>query len=203
MKRRKRTKTYNEFSRLIKNMVELKRYYGKKGVDVPDVRDYFTRSDASAANLRGLKKFKKQIVDPFVSRVKSAVKGIAKEKNVSVPVAYKRYSAEQEGPVSAAEVTIDTFYKQIDSFANAQTRDAMRRFMNEFEASVEDRDTLAAILTETAEEDEAFEALKYYEKSDIAANNLSNLLSNMTDRLRESQPFTADILADQIGDFFQ
>lgn len=203
MKRRKRTKTYNEFSRLIKNMVEIKRYYGKKGVDVPDVRDYFTRADASAANLRGLKKFKKQVVDPFVSRVKSAVKGLAKEKGVSVPVAYKRYSAEQEGPVSAAEVTIETFYKQIDSFANADTREAMRRFMNRFEASVEDREELGRILEETAAEDEAFEALKYYEKSDVAANNLSELISNMTERLRKTQPFTADALAEMIGDFFQ
>ena len=202
MKRRKRTKAYNEFSRLIKNMVEMRRYYGKNGVYIPDVRDYYTRADASAANLKGLKKFKKQVVDPFVSRVKSAVKGIAKDKGLSIPVSYKRYSAEQEGPVSAAEVTIDTFYKQIDSFANAQTREAMRRFMNEFEASVEDREQLADILEETAEEDEAFEALKYYEKADIASNNLSNLIANMTDRLRETQPFTADILADKIGEFF-
>ena len=58
---RKNTKTYKEFSRLIKNLVEIRRYYGKKGIDVPDVRDYYTRSDASGVNLRGLKKFKKQL----------------------------------------------------------------------------------------------------------------------------------------------
>lgn len=198
---RKNTKTYKEFSRLIKNMVETKRYYGKKGIDVPDVRDYYTRSDASGVNLRGLKKFKKQIIDPFISNIKSRVKGLAKEKGLSTGTAYRRLSGLLSGPAKAAEVTIDTFYKNIDSFANADTRAAMKRFMDEFEGSVEDRDELADILRTTAEEDEAFEALLRYQKGDQAYNNLANLIKNMLEKLRETEPVTADALLDRVEEF--
>ena len=198
---RKNTKTYKQFSSMIKNLVEMRRYYGKRGVDIPDVRDYYTRADASAQNLRGLKKFKKQIIDPFLSRVKSAVKGISKEQGISTKVAYKRFSAELAGPVSGARVTIENFYKEVDSFANAATREPMKKFLQEFELSFDDPDELARVLEETAEEDSAFEALKYYEKADIASNNLYNLLQNMTDKLRETQPLTADILEARLGEF--
>ena len=182
-------------------MVETRRYYGKKGIDVPDVRDYYTRSDASSANLRGLQKFKKQIIDPFIAQIKSRVKSIAKEKGLSSTVAYKRLSGILSGPAKAAEVTIDTFYKNIDSFANADTRAAMKRFMNEFEASVEDRDELADILRKTAEEDEAFEMLQRYQKGDQAYNNLANLITNMLNKLRETEPITAEALLDRVEEF--
>lgn len=198
---RKNTKTYKEFSRMIKNLVEIRRYYGKKGIDVPDVRDYYTRSDASGANLRGLKKFKKQIIDPFISDIKAKVKGIVKDKGLSTKVAYKRLSALLSGPAKAADVTIETFYKNVESFANADTRTAMKKFMVEFEGAVEDRDELARILQETAEEDEAFEMLQRYQSGEQAYNNLANLITNMLHKLQETQPITAEDLLDRVEEF--
>ena len=111
-KPRKNTTTYKEFSSMIKNLVEQKRYYGKRGIDIPDVRDYFTRADASADNLRGLRKFKKQIIDPFIKDIKTRVKAFTSQKNVSASTAYKRLSGLLSGRISAADVTLETFREQ-------------------------------------------------------------------------------------------
>lgn len=202
-KPRKNTKTYKAFSSLIKNMVEQKRYYGKRGIDVPDVRDYFTRSDASAANLRGLRKFKKQIVDPFIRDIKSRVQSFRKDKGVSTSTAYKRLSGLLSGHISAADVTLETFRQQIDKFPSKAARDTINKFMDEFSAAVEDKDELARILTETAEKDAAFEALMYGSDTDeeFIVQNTSLLMTNMLSKLRETQPLTADILADKIESF--
>lgn len=202
-KPRKNTKTYKEFSGLIKNMVEQKRYYGKRGVDIPDVRDYFTRADASAANLRSLKKFKKQIIDPFIKDIKAKVKAFTKEKSVSVSTAYKRLSGFLSGRISAADVTLETFREQIDKFPSKAARQMINNFIDEFQAAVEDKDELASILTETAEKDAAFEALMYVSDSqeELVIHNTSLLMSNMLEELRKTQPVTADFLADKLDSF--
>ena len=202
-KPRKNTKTYKAFSSLIKNMVEQKRYYGKRGVDIPDVRDYFTRSDASAANLRGLRKFKKQIVDPFIKDIKSRVQSFRKDKGVSTSTAYKRLSGLLSGHISAADVTLETFREQIDKFPAKSARQTMYNFIDEFSAAVEDKDELARILTETAEKDAAFEALMYVSDSqeELVIHNTSLLMANMLEELRKTQPITADILADKLDSF--
>lgn len=202
-KPRKNTKTYKEFSSLIKNMVEQKRYYGKRGVDIPDVRDYFTRADASAANLRGLKKFKKQIIDPFIKDIKARVKAFSMQKNVSTSTAYKRLSGLLSGRISAADVTLETFREQIDKFPSKAARQTINNFIDEFQAVTEDKDELARILTETAEKDAAFEALMYVSDSqeELVIHNTSLLMTNMLEELRKTQPITADMLADKLDSF--
>ena len=199
---RKNTKTYKEFTRLLKNLKEQSRYYAKRGVSLPSAGDMFTNADASAKNLRELKKFKTAF-QTRVKQVKQEVVNISKELNVSVSTGYSIFSAkenkEKNGPVSYADVAIATFRDKISQFATKSSRMNMYRIVNEFENRT-DKETLARVLSETAEQDAAFEELVHYNKPDVEAQYISELFHNMLGRISD-MPLTRDEISDAINIF--
>ena len=196
---RKNTKSYKEFQRLFKNLAEQSRYYRKLGVDLPDVKDAFRRSDASYKNLQALKKFR----TAYKARVKQVKKDVATIRStlgVDTSTAYKIYSRDytrETGPLRMEDVVIANFKYQVSSMPNLDARQKLTAFINEYEKTFEDQRELANVLQETAEEDRAFEALQSYLKSDELAFNLNELMSALTNRLTGS-PITQAYLNDII-----
>ena len=194
-KPRKNTKSYKEYQRLYKNLAEQARYYRKLGVDLPDVRDMFRRSDANYKNLQQMKKFKTAFT-ASVKRVKKDIATVRKTLGVDTSTAYKIYSRDttrEGGPLRMEDVIIANFKYQISSMPNLDARQKMLSFIEEYEKTFEDRRELAAVLQETAENDRAFESLQSYLKSDELAFNLNELMSSLTNKLSGS-PLTQDYL---------
>ena len=201
-KPRKNTKSYKEFTRLYKNLAEQSRYYKKLGVDLPDVRDAFKRSDANYKNLQQLKKFRTAYLSR-VKQVKRDIITIRKTLNVSTSTAYKIYSKETNtaGPLKYEDVVIANFKYEIMKLPNLDAREKLMTYIQEYEKTFEDRKELADILEETANEDKAFEALHQYLKPDVLAFNLHELMESLTAR-KAKEPLTQEFLFEVMDALF-
>ena len=192
---RKNTKSYKEYQRLYKNLAEQTRYYKKLGIDLPDVKDAFRRSDASYKNLQQLKKFR-TAYQASVKQVKKDIAQIRKTVGVDTSTAYKILSRERtDGALTYDDVVIANFKYQIANIPNLKAREKLSDFIAEYEASFEDRQQLAEILKDTAENDRAFEVMKDYLKGEELLTNMSELMNNLIGKM-PNMPVTADKLRD-------
>lgn len=202
-KPRKNTKSYKEFTRLYKNLAEQTRYYKKLGIELPDVRDAFKRSDANYKNLQQLKKFRTAYLSR-VKQVKRDILTIRKTLNVSTSTAYKIYSKDQTheiGPLKYEDVVIANFKYEIMKLPNLDAREKLMIYIQEYEKTFEDKKELADILQETAEQDKAFEALHNYLKPEILAFNLNELMESLTAR-KAGEPLTQEFLFEVMDALF-
>ena len=195
-KPRKNTKSYKEYQRLYKNLAEQARYYRKLGIDLPDVRDMFRRSDANYKNLQQMKKFKTTFT-AGVKQIKKDIAAVRKTLGVDTSTAYKIYSRDitrEGGPLRMEDVIIANFKYQVSQMPNPKAREKLTYFIAEYENSFEDKKELAKILQDTAEKDKAFESLISYLKGDELAFNLNELMSSLINKL-SGAPLTQDYLS--------
>lgn len=177
-KPRKNTKTYKEFTKILKALKEQSRYYGRRGISLPSAGDLFTNADASAKNLRQLKKFQK-LFKASVKDIKSQVRKIAKAFGISIKSAYSYLSARREEPVvNAEDVYFQVMYDKIDKLATRTSRDALKNFVNQLAGQIGTTEA-ARVFEETAKEDKAFEALLKYSKPEIELSNVNLLINKM------------------------
>lgn len=193
-KPRKNTKTYKEFTKTLKALKEQSRYYGRRGISLPSAGDLFTNADASAKNLRQLKKFQK-LFKARVKDIKNQARRISKEFGISIKSAYSYLSGRLEEPVvNAEDVYFQVMYEKIDKLATHTSRDALKNFINQLAGQIGTTEA-ARVFEETAREDKAFEALQHYNKSEVELSHVNFLIDKMLDRA-DLGPLQRDAIMD-------
>lgn len=177
---RKNTKTYKEWTRTYKALQEQERYYRKRGIQIPSVKDLFSRSDVSAKNLRQLKKFK-TMTKAYIKNLKTEIAQIRKRFGVTAKEAYQLFSGRRdEERLMMSDAIFEAFNEKISRLALKHSRNAMTQFTNKL-IDVMGREEAARVLQETAEEDRLFEVLTYYNKEEEETQHLYNLMNKMLD----------------------